>query len=385
MASFTDRLARAFSVVRTGRPSVARHVNELKAYEPTSSLASIESRPYQTPFKLDWNESTIPPSPAVAEAIQKHLGGEHHLNWYPEVSCAALRAAISEYVGHPASGILVTNGSDDALDLMCRTYLDEGDEVVLPVPTYTHFQVFAGARGGRLVPVRGDNPLDKNVSGVLDAIGPRTKIVYLVSPTNPTGIVYNEADVREILAAAPRAIVIVDEAYHEFCGYSVAHLTQEYENLVVTRTFSKSFGIAGLRVGYAIAAPSLVGDLLRLYNPKSVNALGQVAARAALQDLDHLNAYVGSVRVGIEMMVEYFTAHGIQCHGTPANFVLVSMPDPSAFAEALAEVGVYVRDWSRVDQMEHLLRMSVGTAEQTEEVLRRVSHTLDRMPRLLAN
>jgi len=165
----------------------------------------------------------------------------------------------------------------------------------------------------------------------------------------------------------------------------VAHLTQEYENLVVTRTFSKSFGIAGLRVGYAIAAPSLIGDLLRLYNPKSVNALGQVAARAALQDLDHLNAYVGSVRVGIEMMVEYFTAHGIQCHGTPANFVLVSMPDPSAFAEALAEVGVYVRDWSRVEQMEHLLRMSVGTAEQTEEVLRRVSHTLDRMPRLLAN
>jgi histidinol-phosphate aminotransferase len=357
----------------------------LRAYVPTSSLTSIESRPYQTPFKLDWNESTIPPSPAVTTAIQRHLAGKHHLNWYPEVSCGALRSDISDYVGHTASGILVTNGSDDALDLVCRTYLDEGDEVVLPVPTYTHFEVFAGASGGQLIPVRSPNPLDKNIGGVLSAIGPRTKLIYLVSPTNPTGIVYSEADVREVLASAPHAVVVVDEAYHEFCGYSVAHLTREFENLVVTRTFSKSFGIAGLRVGYALASPGLIGDLLRLYNPKSVNALGQVAARAALQDLDHLAAYVSSVRVGMEMMQEFFQAHGITCHGTPANFVLVSMSDPSAFARALAEVGVYVRDWSDVEQMEHLVRMSVGTAEQTEEVLRRVSHTLERMPRLLAN
>ena len=385
MASLTDRLARAFSVARSGKPTVSRHVNHVQAYVPTSSLTSIEARPYQTPFKLDWNESTIPPSPAVADAIQAHLSGAHHLNWYPEVSCSTLRGAISEYVGHDPAGILVTNGSDDALDLLCRTYLDEGDEIVLPVPTYTHFEVFAGARGGRMVPVRSTDPLEKNIGGVLAALGARTKLVYLVSPTNPTGIVYTEADVRAILAEAPQAVVIVDEAYHEFCGYSVAHLTREFENLVVTRTFSKSFGIAGLRVGYAIASPALIGDLLRLYNPKSVNALGQVAACAALGDLQHLNDYVASVRVGMEMMQDFFGAHGIPCHSTPANFVLISMSDASGFAAALAEVGVYVRDWSGVEQMEHLVRISVGTAEQTEEVLRRVAHTLERRPSLLAN
>lgn len=361
-------------------PALSRYVTGIRPYDAVSSLDKIAAKPEQTPFKLDWNESTIPPSPTVIAAINRFLSNSHHLNWYPDLYSRRLLVALGEYVGISPDHLLVTNGSDDALELVCKTYLDPDDQVVVPSPTYTHFLVFAGARGAQILNVYAENPFVHNLDGILRAIHYTTKLVYLVNPNNPTGLMYSEEDVRTLLTAAPNALVIVDEAYYEFAGKSVAHLVQEYTNLVVTRTFSKSFGIAGLRIGYAIGAPELIEDLKRVFNPKSVNVLGQVAAEAALGDKDYLKAYVDEVTDAKVQMVNYFRRRGLQCRTTPANYVLLRIHDPRRFCALLEHEGVYIRDRSSMRQMQHYVRISVGTIAQTEEILNRIGRVLDKMP-----
>jgi histidinol-phosphate aminotransferase len=364
------------------QPTLSLYAQRIKPYDATSSLAKIANRGgAEESFKLDWNETTIAPSPLVMEALARFLSGQHHINWYPDTEATVLRERISEYVGLPSDHILVTNGSDDALDLVCRTYVDPRDQVLAPKPTYTHFLVFAGQRGAQITSVFGETPFVRNDEGILSSIGYNTKLIYLVSPNNPTGIVYPVETVRAILEAAPHAVVIVDEAYFEFAGETVVELVRQYSNLVVTRTFSKAFGIAGVRVGYAMAQPSVIADLKRLHNPKSVNALGQVAAAAALEDRAYMERYVAEVTQAKQMLVDFFTERGILCRTTPANYVLVRVPDAGRFSEMLSEQGIYIRDRSSIPQMRNYVRMSVGTREQTRVVCERIDRVLLQMPR----
>jgi histidinol-phosphate aminotransferase len=360
-------------------PPVARGVARLSPYEPTTSLDHIQAHPGQTPYKLDWNEATIPPSPRVMEGIARFLGNSHHLNWYPELYSRRLMESLASYTGLGPEHLLVTNGSDDALALICNTFIDPADEIVVPTPTYTHFLVFAQAKGGRVVSVRYDDPFELQLDRILGAITPRTKVIYLVSPNNPTGVTFSREEVERVLDHAPHAIVIVDEAYHEFYGQTVLPLARTRPNLVVTRTFSKSFGMAGLRIGYLAALPELVHELKRLFNPKSVNVLGQIAARAALDDLDYLDRYVGEVSASKPLFVEYFRSRGIPVRSTPANYILFQPPDARVFCERLADAGVYVRDRSAMQQLEGYVRMSIGTVAQTREVIRIIDRIIDRV------
>ena len=363
---------------RAAVPVVARSAKRLRPYDPTTSLGKIHAKPKQKPFKLDWNESTVPPSPCVTAALESFLRSSHHggLHWYPELYSRELQRSLAGYTGLTPEHLLVTNGSDDALALVCNTFLDPADEVVVPTPTYTHFLVFAQADGGRIVPVRYDNPFEMQIDRVLQAITPRTKLIYLVSPNNPTGLIYGPEEVERVLDHAPHAVVIVDEAYHEFCDTTAVDLARSRPNLVVTRTFSKSFGLAGLRVGYLAAMPEMIMELKRLFNPKSVNVMGQVAATAALADIDYLRRYVAEVNASKPMLVDFFRERGFEARSTPANFVLARLPEPKRFCAALEEEGVYVRDRSSIPHMSGYVRLGVGTREQTAEVLERLRRAI---------
>lgn len=361
-----------------GVPSipVATCLRDVRPYEPVQSLAAIAARPDVEPLKLDWNESTIPPSPKVAEALASFVASGRPLNWYPDLGCGPLVRRIAGYVGVPEDHVLVTNGSDDALDLICKTYLNPDDRVVLPCPTYTHFLVFAGSRGARFDRVTFDDPFVAQPERVIAALTPWTKLIYLVNPNNPTGVVLSPDEVLRIAGRAPRSLTLVDEAYYEFGGTSVADLVRERPNLVVTRTFSKSFGIAGLRVGYVIAHPQVLADLRRVFNPKSVNALGQVAADAALGDLDYHAAYVEQVRRSKAKLVRWLEARGLPARNSGANWVMVKVPDPKAFVAALEREAVFVRDRSGFPQLAGWVRMSLGTVEQTGLLCERLERAL---------
>jgi histidinol-phosphate aminotransferase len=352
---------------------VAPSVRALTPYESVTSQASIDSLPDgETTFKLDWNEATIAPSPRVTEAIQAYVGGQRDLNWYPQLGSTDLVNALEGYTGVSSEHILATNGSDDALQLICNTFLSEGDKVVAPVPTYNHFLVFAQSRGAAITKVVGETPFSKNLDGIRDAMSADTRILYLVSPNNPTGVVLDPQDVEELCRDYPRTLVILDEAYFEFAQVTGMDLVGEYPNLIVTRTFSKAFGLAGLRVGYLAADHDVIEGLSRIYNPKSVNALGQIGAIAALDDLDYLDAFLDEVNASKEILRDFFASRNAEAHITPANFVVVRVPDIKQTLGQLESRGVYVRDRSSYPGLEGCLRMSVGTVEQTYKLLGRL-------------
>ncbi len=358
-------------VVRAPRPSW--RVLDVVPYRPTTSLQAMAHWPAGAPrpWKLDWNEATIEPSPRVREALADWLarGG---LNLYADPQAATLRQRIARrHDVHPEQ-VLVTNGSDAALELIARTYMDPEVEAVVPVPTYTHMLVFIRAQGGRVVEVTGEDPFRAEPGAVLRALTPATRLVYLVSPNNPTGAIWSEDDVARVARALPRGVVVVDEAYAEFAGTSALRLVDSLPNVVITRTFSKALGLASLRVGYAVGHPELIAYLRRLHNPKSVNAMGQVAAMAALDDIAYVERYVAQVHEAQALVARFFARHGIRCTTTPANWVLIHVADPEGLCRAFERVGVFVRDRSNIPALSGTVRMTVGTPAQMEDVLARI-------------
>ena len=351
---------------------VACAVRELVPYEAVSSPAATEGA-RDGVFKLDWNEATISPSPRVLEALTAHLHDpQRGLNWYPELGSKRLVTALQSYTALGPEHLLVTSGSDDALHLICATFLDPGDEVVVPVPTYNHFVVFAQSRGATIRRTQGRSPFSRNLDGIRATLGPDTRMLYLVSPNNPTGVVYRPEDVASLCEDHPHCLVVLDEAYFEFAQITGINLVRRFPNLVVTRTFSKAFGLAGLRVGYLAAAPSILAGLARLYNPKSVNALAQAGAVAALDDLPYLERFLAEVLKAKAMLADFFLERGVEAYPTPANFVLLRVPDAAATQAALERRGIYVRDRSSYPGLDGCLRMSVGTIDQTRALIERL-------------
>lgn len=340
----------------------------------------IWDRPAQQHFKLDWNEASVPPSPRVYQAIVSFLSNSNHLNWYPELGSRSLANSLSDYTGVPADQILITNGSDDALDLVCKTFVGHGDRVLVPVPTYTHFLVYAQTRGAQICDFFSRNIFDADIDRLEAQVrSEHFKLVYLVSPNNPTGVVYTREEVARLLRAAPTTLFIVDEAYHEFYGETVIDLVESYENLVVTRTFSKCFGIAGLRIGYLCTSDSVMRELARPFNPKSVNRLGQVAAQACLEDLPYYRWYIEEVQRARDFLVRELNARGLRTYATPANFILVEIQEPTRFCALMADEGVHIRDRSDLPRLPNFVRMTLPTRDQAVEVLRRIDNVLVRM------
>lgn len=350
-------------------------VRELVPYEAVSSQRTIEALQGSSPiFKLDWNESTIPPSPKVQQSIVHHVTNGPGLNWYPELSSRSLLLALSDYTNVRPDQLMVTNGSDDALHLICSTFLDHDDEVVVPVPTYNHFVVFAQSKGARIVPVQTENLFESNIEAIRDAMTLKTRLLYLVSPNNPTGVVAHPEMIEELCQDFPNTLIVLDEAYFEFSQVSGIGLVQRFPNLIVTRTFSKAFGLAGLRVGYLAAHPDILENLSRIYNPKSVNTLAQIGALAALSDLDYLNEYLDEVIESKEMLRDFFAQRaGVEAWITAANFVVLRVSDVKDTLRQLEGLGVYVRDRSSYQGMEGCIRMTVGTVEQTQRLIDRLS------------
>ena len=355
---------------------VADTVKDLKPYEAVSSFDRILERPEMEHFKLDWNEATIPPSPSVRKALMRYLDGPTGLNIYPQLFSRDLRLKLQSHVGCPADHILVSNGSDDALDLICKTYLNPGDRVVSPYPTYTHFLLYARSRGAVIDRIVSDDPFENDLRPVFDAVTDETKLIYLVNPNNPTGQFFEAAELAGLAEAAPRALVIIDEAYAEFARSSAVELVGRYANVAITRSFSKAFGLAGLRIGYLVAQPDIIRKLCRLYNPKSVNQLAQVAASAVLDDLEYYDRYIDEVKRSKRLLGRWCRRRGLTFHNTPANFVMIKVERLKEVIEGLADKGVYVRDRSGFPHLEGYFRLNPGTVEQTVKVIRRFEQVL---------
>lgn len=320
------------------------------------------------PLKLDWNESTIPPSPKVIDAIQSALINSN-LNWYPDVEATELRRRLAEYTGLPVEYISCFGGSDMALEYTCRTYLEPGSSVVLSAPTYDNFRVYAQSTGASIVQSYYKNPFHPNARTLLNSITAKTRLVYICNPNNPTGAMMSEKEIGRLLEQAPQQMFVVDEAYFEFCNQTVAHFVEKYSNLIVVRSFSKAFGLASLRIGYILTDPANLEYIHRIKVGKNVSVIAQKAAIAALSNLSYTEAYIKQIGESKQMLSERLRQLQCEFHITPANFFLIRLNNPQNAIRTLEEHKIFVRDRSTVVQLEGFVRITIGTPEQTERLL----------------
>jgi len=354
-------------------PKPNKVVQALLPYDPANTRDATINGIGKRPLKLDWNESTRPPAPGVIKAVKEVLD-KNHMNLYPDIEVKELRHALSGYTGLSKEHILVTNGSDSSLELIVRTFFDPGEVVGIPVPTYSHFIVFAKGTGLKIREIPYENPFQVDWKALEQALHEGVSMLYLPSPSNPTGIVYHSELVRGMAEEFPNVIFLLDEAYFEFSGQTCAKLVDEYPNIIVTRTFSKAFGMAGFRVGYLLAHPKVVEHLSKIHNPKSVATLNQAAATAALQDVKYMRDYVVKVRAAREWTVSQLRKLGIEAMTTHANYLLFRVENPKAFDSALHAQNCFVRDRSSMPGMAGWIRVTVGPKDDMAEFVNRVAH-----------
>jgi len=309
-------------------------------------------------FKLDSNEATIGPSPRVIGKIIQYIQ-EGPINWYPDVDSVDLRDSISHYTQIPTEYILTFNGSDHALETIARAYLNIDDEVIYFQPTYDHFRVYAESCDAVLVPVD-ENIADNFISKIETAITSKTKIIYLVNPNNPTGAIIAHEQIQQAVIKYPQVVFVIDEAYFEFCDLTVADLVIDNPNLMVTRSFSKAFGLAALRCGYLIAHPSALQQISKIRVGKNINGIAQVAATAALEDIDYMKRYVEDVNTAKQWTIQQLQSKNVQVKTTPANFILIKVKEPIKILNYLESQNIYIRDRSMIPQLKGFIRLTIG-------------------------
>lgn len=322
-------------------------------------------------LRLSANENPLGPSPQVIEAIQREAPRAH---LYPDGGCTELREALGTRLGVSAESIVVGNGADELLAMLARAALDPGDEVVVPHPAFEPYGTEATLAGATVVhsPLRG---YDQDLDDLLGRVTDRTKCLILCTPHNPAATIVRRRPLERFLDAlgADPPLVILDEAYVDFCDDDDTAdgvvLHRRYPTLVSLRTFSKIAGLAGLRVGYAIARPENIERLNRVRAPFNVNRLAQIAAVAALADPDHWARTRRVVLAERPRLQAALAERGAPSPPSQANFILVKVGDQAgALRAALFKAGILVRDGASVGFPGHL-RIAVGTAEQNRRLL----------------
>lgn len=321
-------------------------------------------------LRLDFNENTVACSPAVLEALRGISAAD--LTRYPER--APLEALVAQHLCVASDEVMLTNGVDEAIHVLCQAYLDAGDELLLPVPTYTMYEIYASSTDAKVVRVQADSSFRFPYRAILDGITSKTKLIAIANPNSPTGAVVSRDEICAVAKATPHALVLVDEAYFHFYGETVLDLIGTIPNVVVARTFSKAYGLAALRLGALVSSADNLRWARRVLSPYSVNHVALVCLRAALNDSAYLESYVDEVRQARAEFVMELDRAGMRHWPSEANFVLVEIGRThKEFVKAMQEQGILVRDRSADPGCDGLVRVTIGTREQMRSASRAIA------------
>ena len=324
-------------------------------------------------LRLDFNENTLACSPKVREVLARVSTGD--LTRYPER--APVEALVASRLGLQAEQVALTNGVDEAIHVLFETFLDEDDELLYPVPTYTMYEVYVSATDARPVPVLASDDLQFPYEQILAAITPKTKIIAIANPNSPSGCIATREQLLEIAKRAPHAVLLVDEAYFHFYGETVIDLIGTVPNLMMARTFSKAYGLAGLRLGLLAGPVELMRWIKRVLSPYSVNSLALACLPPALEDEAYLNWYVDEVIAARTEFEAALDQAGIRRWPSRANFVLTEIgPQHKEFARKMSAAGVLVRDRSSDPGCDGCVRITIGTREQMQTAIVALKQTL---------
>jgi len=363
----------------------------MRSYTPIEPVEVLGQRAEGRIIKLDGNENSYGCSPKVYQALANYP--YYHI--YPDPEQRKLRQALEKYTGFDQKSIICGSGSDELIDLVLRLFLQPGDEVINCSPSFGMYPFSTAACGGKLVDVPRDKDFAMDIAGVKKALSEKAKIIFIASPNNPTGNLVTKQEVTELVNTG--SIVVVDEAYFEFSGVTMANLVLDYSNLIVLRTFSKWAGLAGLRIGYGIFSVEIAGHLMKIKQPYNVSAAAQAAVLASLADMDYLRSNVAKIVAERERLFSKLEElKWLTPYPSRANFVLCSVhcradslhyhsegtkqvkklaqgklsgESPAReIWQRLQERGVFIRYFDS-PQLRDYLRISVGKPEDTEALI----------------
>jgi histidinol-phosphate aminotransferase len=341
------------------------------AIKPRPAVAAMA--PYSPPtagradkLRLDFNENTVGCSPRVVKALKERLDASR-LAVYPEYGTA--KQAIAAYFGVKPEQFVFTNGTDEAIQVLVNTYVDDGQEVLLLKPSYAMYRFYAEVAGAAITEIAYQPPdMEFPLRQVLEAITPRTRAIMLANPNNPTGTGVSLLGIERILHRARKAVVMVDEAYYEFSGVTALTEIERVPNLFVCRTFSKVFGMAAMRLGCLFSHQANIPFLRKAQSPYSVNSVAIEAAQAAIEDTAYVQNYVAEVLAARELLCLGLEKLGIRYVPSSANFVLGDFGKRAIeVRDALRGRGILVRD--RSYEAPGCVRITVGTRAQTRRML----------------
>jgi len=343
--------------------------------KPRETIARL--KPYHSPIlsrdglSLDLNESMAGCSPRVLARL--HSLSANDVSLYPQREAG--ERLVANFLGIAPEQVLVTNGMDEALSLVFTTYLDRDDELLFADPTFVMYPMLGAAVGAKVVRVPSKEDLTLPVDDLLARISPRTRVIPIANPNNPTGLAATRADLLNVVESAPNAAVLIDEAYFEFCGGTLNCRTlipdlAHHPKLFVARTFSKAYGLAGLRLGVLTGAAGQIDYLRRLSLPFNVNSVVLACLEEALADRSFVSEHVAQIKRGREQLERLFGELGLRFWPSQTNFVLVRVGDSAKlFVDAMKRRGVLVRDFSASPCCEGCVRITVGAPKQMEKVL----------------
>jgi histidinol-phosphate aminotransferase len=342
-------------------PLVKPHIAAMSAYSPPWS--NLDRKQY---LRLDLNENTQAPPECVNIAL-KNLIDDQHLQMYPDYS--RFLPKLCQYVGVEAKQLIITNGSDQAIEIILRAYLAQGDAMLIAQPEFPIFSQVAKVIGADVQTVAYNSDMSFPFEQFLKAVQTNTKLIILINPNNPTGTALTLEQIETILAKNPSLPVVVDEAYFEFTGVTCKPLLEQYQNLIIIRTFSKAFAMAGLRLGYMFAHPDIISQFYKIRAPFDVNSCALAAAEAQLEHPTAWKKYVNEVMTESKPLLEKFLKeHKIDYHTGAANFMLVKPKNRDESVNYLKQQGILVRPMI-APGIEDTFRVSIGTIKDTERFI----------------
>jgi len=324
-------------------------------------------------LRLDFNENTVGCSPKVLGRLREITAEQ--VACYPERE--PIEALVADYLGIKPNELLLTNGVDEAIHLLCETFLQPGDEVLIVVPTFAMYEISAAATGTRVISIPTGADFRFPTSELLSEITARTRLIAIANPNNPTGSVADAASLLEIAGRASQAAVLVDEAYFEFYGKTLLGQWRSVPNLFVARTFSKAYGLAGLRIGALTGNAEHIPTVSKVCSPYNVNGIALACLPTAVADQDYIRRYVDQVQQGRDELEKELGQWRIRYWPSQANFVLASFGElKMALIQSMRARGILIRDRSRDYGCDGCVRITVGTTEQTTRLLQALRETL---------
>jgi len=349
---------------------VPEYIRSLIPYEPGKPIEEVE-REYgiSGSVKLASNENPLGPSPRALAVLRERLP-ELHL--YPDGDCFYLNRALARKLGVEPDRLIFGNGSNEIIELAARTFMRPGDEAVMAEQAFVVYELIVQAVGGKRKTVPLKN-FTHDLAAMADAVTPQTRLVFLANPNNPTGTIYRRRDWEAFLERiSPDVLVIVDEAYFEYVEEADYPNSLDYHArhpaILTLRTFSKLYGLAGLRIGYGIGAKDVIALMQRVRQPFNVNAPAQWAALAALDDSEHVQRSLGVNQQGVKHLQTEFARLGLSYVPSQANFILVRVGNGHEVFQRLLQQGVIVRPMVGYKFPEHV-RVTVGTMAQNQKLI----------------